>query len=73
LKAYRRLNPWFQWIPDDELAGGMVLGSAPHCRARLGELAADLGLAWPVVDLSGLAAEETLRNLEALAPGSGSR
>jgi len=73
LKAYRRLNPWFHWIPDDELAGALVLGSASHCRARLAELAASLDLAWPVVDLSGLAAEATLRNLEALAPGSGSR
>ena len=73
LKAYRRLNPWFHWIPDDELAGARVLGSADHCVARLREIAASLGLAWPVVDLSGLDAEATLRNLEALAPGSALR
>jgi hypothetical protein len=73
LQAYRRLNPWFQSIPEAELSGALVLGPASHCRARLAELAASLELAWPVVDLSGLPAEATLRNLEALAPDSGSR
>jgi len=73
IKEYRRLNPWFQSIPDAELAGAMVLGTASRCRARLRELAADLGLDWPVLDLSGLDAEASLRNLEALAPEPDSR
>jgi hypothetical protein len=51
----------------------MLRGTASHCRARLAELAARLRLDWPVLDLSGLAAEATLRNLEALAPSAGSR
>jgi alkanesulfonate monooxygenase SsuD/methylene tetrahydromethanopterin reductase-like flavin-dependent oxidoreductase (luciferase family) len=72
-KEYRRLNPWFQSIPDAELAGAMVLGTAARCRARLAELAEDLALDWPVLDLSGLDAEATLRNLEALAPEPASR
>ena len=72
-KEYRRLNPWFQSIPDGELAGAMVLGTASQCRDRLGELAAQLSLDWPVLDLSGLDAEASLRNLEALAPEAGSR
>jgi alkanesulfonate monooxygenase SsuD/methylene tetrahydromethanopterin reductase-like flavin-dependent oxidoreductase (luciferase family) len=71
-KEYRRLNPWFQSIPDGELAGAMVLGSASQCRERLLELATRLGLDWPVLDLSGLDAEASLRTLEALAPAAGS-
>lgn len=73
LREYRRLNPWFHWLPDTELAGALLLGSAADCRARLAELAATLGLAWPVLDLSGLAVDATLRNLEAFAPTAGSR
>jgi alkanesulfonate monooxygenase SsuD/methylene tetrahydromethanopterin reductase-like flavin-dependent oxidoreductase (luciferase family) len=72
-KEYRRLNPWFHWIPDDELAGAMILGTPARCRARLAELAEELGLDWPVVDLSGLAAEPSRRVLEALAPAAASR
>ena len=70
-KEYRRLSPWFQSIPDGELAGAMVLGSASQCRARLLELATRLSLDWPVLDLSGLDSEATLRTLEALAPAAG--
>ncbi len=70
---YRRLNPWFHSIRESELVEAMLLGTASHCRARLGELAALLRLDWPVLDLSGLGAEATLRNLEALAPEAGSR
>jgi alkanesulfonate monooxygenase SsuD/methylene tetrahydromethanopterin reductase-like flavin-dependent oxidoreductase (luciferase family) len=73
LKEYRRLNPWFRWIPDGELAEAMVLGTASRCRERLAELAAGLRLDWPVVDLSGLAAEPSLRVMEALAPAAASR
>ncbi len=72
-KEYRRLNPWFHSIRDDELGEAMLLGTASHCRARLAELATQLRLDWPVVDLSGLGAEASLRNLEALAPRAGSR
>ena len=52
-------------IPDAELSEALVLGPAADCRARLAELAASLQLAWPVLDLTGLKAEATLRNLEA--------
>ena len=73
LAEYRRLNPWFHSIPDTELRDALVLGPGPDCRARLEQLTQELGLAWPVLDLSGLAADATLRALEALAPGAGSR
>jgi len=73
LAEYRRLNPWFRSIPDAELGDALVLGSAAECRARLEQIARSLELSWPVLDLSGLAAEASLRTLEALAPGASSR
>jgi alkanesulfonate monooxygenase SsuD/methylene tetrahydromethanopterin reductase-like flavin-dependent oxidoreductase (luciferase family) len=72
-REYRRLNPWFHSIPESELAEAMLLGAGPDCRARLDELVERLRLDWPVLDLSGLGAEATLRNLEALAPEPVSR
>jgi alkanesulfonate monooxygenase SsuD/methylene tetrahydromethanopterin reductase-like flavin-dependent oxidoreductase (luciferase family) len=72
-REYRRLNPWFRSIHDHELAEAMVLGPADRCRARLAEAVEKLRLDWPVLDLCGLAAEETLRTLEALAPAAASR
>jgi alkanesulfonate monooxygenase SsuD/methylene tetrahydromethanopterin reductase-like flavin-dependent oxidoreductase (luciferase family) len=73
LREYRRLNPWFHSIPDSELGPALVLGPAAECRARLADLAADLQLAWPVLDLTGLPAAATLRQLETFAPAGGSR
>ncbi len=73
LAEYKRLNPWFRSLPDSELAGALVLGSAAECGARLEQLTQTLDLAWPVLDLSGLAADATLRTLEALAPLAASR
>jgi alkanesulfonate monooxygenase SsuD/methylene tetrahydromethanopterin reductase-like flavin-dependent oxidoreductase (luciferase family) len=72
-REFRRLNPWFRSIRDDELGEAIVAGPASACRARLAELAARLRLDLPVLDLCGLAAEPTLRTLEALAPAAASR
>jgi alkanesulfonate monooxygenase SsuD/methylene tetrahydromethanopterin reductase-like flavin-dependent oxidoreductase (luciferase family) len=68
LAEFRRLNPWFAEIADDEIIPGLVVGSPPDCRRQLAELAHELSLELPVVDLSGLAAEPAQRALEALAP-----
>jgi alkanesulfonate monooxygenase SsuD/methylene tetrahydromethanopterin reductase-like flavin-dependent oxidoreductase (luciferase family) len=67
-REYRARNPWFGAIPDTEIARALVVGNAAHCRGRLAELAGELALDLPVVDLSGLAAEPARRLLEALAP-----
>jgi alkanesulfonate monooxygenase SsuD/methylene tetrahydromethanopterin reductase-like flavin-dependent oxidoreductase (luciferase family) len=72
-REYRRLNPWFRSIRDDERAEAIVAGPAARCRARLAEAAERLRLDWPVLDLCGLGAEETLRTLDALAPAAASR
>ena len=41
---YRRLNPWFGELSDDECAAAMVVGSAERCRARLAALGDELNL-----------------------------
>ena len=69
LAAFRRLNPWFRSFPDAELGPALILGEAPRCRARIAELAAELRLDYPVLDLSGLEAGAARRLLEALRPG----
>ena len=68
LAAFRHLNPWFSSIPDAELGPALILGEASRCRERIAELAAELGLDQPVLDLSGLEAGAARRLLEALRP-----
>jgi alkanesulfonate monooxygenase SsuD/methylene tetrahydromethanopterin reductase-like flavin-dependent oxidoreductase (luciferase family) len=68
LREYRELNPWFGAIPDAELAEGLVVGSAADCGRRIAELARELSLDLPVIDLSGLAAAPARRLMEDLAP-----
>ncbi len=65
---FRRLNPWFSDVPDRDLPRAVVAGSPEACRARLEEIREQLGLALPVVDLSGLPVEEATRQLDGLAP-----
>ena len=69
LVAFRRLNPWFRSVPDAELGPSLIVGEAPRCRARIAELAAELRLDHPVLDLSGLEAGAARRLLVALRPG----
>jgi alkanesulfonate monooxygenase SsuD/methylene tetrahydromethanopterin reductase-like flavin-dependent oxidoreductase (luciferase family) len=70
LAEFRRLNPWFRSIPDAEVAPALVLGDAQRCLARIREISAELQLALPVLDLSGLEAGATRRLLEALGPAN---
>jgi len=68
LRQYRELNPWFSAIPDAELAAGLAVGGAADCGRRIAELARELSLDLPVIDLSGLAAGPARRAMEGLAP-----
>ena len=65
---YRRLNPWFGELSDDECAAAMVVGGAERCRARLAALGDELNLDFPVIDLSGLDAAASRVALEGMAP-----
>jgi alkanesulfonate monooxygenase SsuD/methylene tetrahydromethanopterin reductase-like flavin-dependent oxidoreductase (luciferase family) len=67
LAEYRRLNPWFDDVPDAELKPALVLGDARSCREQLAALARELGLALPVADLSGLDARASAAGLAGLA------
>ena len=68
LAEYRRLNPWFGELSDDESAAAMVVGSAERCRTRLAALSEELELDFPVIDLSGLDAAASRVALEGMAP-----
>lgn len=68
LREFRRLNPWFHRVPDRELTGALVVGSGDQCAARVEEIARELRLDLPVLDLSGLAADAARHALESLAP-----
>ncbi|MCC6640653.1 MAG: LLM class flavin-dependent oxidoreductase [Deltaproteobacteria bacterium] len=65
---FRRLNPWFADVSDAELNEGLVAGPAVHCRGRIDEIRESLGLALPIVDLSGLSEASAMAQLDALAP-----
>lgn len=69
LAEFRRWNPWFDAIHDAELAPALVVGPPAECRNRLVEIARELRLELPVLDLSGLDAEAALEALEALPAG----
>jgi alkanesulfonate monooxygenase SsuD/methylene tetrahydromethanopterin reductase-like flavin-dependent oxidoreductase (luciferase family) len=68
LAEFRRLNPWFGFVPDAEATAALVVGSPERCRARIAELAAACGIDEPYLDLSGVPAGEARRILAALSP-----
>jgi hypothetical protein len=68
LAAWRRFHPWFAAVPDAELAPAILAGDASRCRAQLEALREALGLALPIVDLTGLPCDAARRALDALAP-----
>jgi alkanesulfonate monooxygenase SsuD/methylene tetrahydromethanopterin reductase-like flavin-dependent oxidoreductase (luciferase family) len=69
LTEFRRWNPWFRDLLDGELAPALVIGKPSECRERISQLAAQLGLEMPVVDLSGLDAHRAREVLEGLPAG----
>jgi hypothetical protein len=70
-REFRRLNPWYAGVTDEELGEAIVAGPPDACRARLAEIARTLRIDLPVVDLSGLGHDASRRILDALAPGAG--
>lgn len=70
-REFRRLNPWYAGVTDEELDEAIVAGPPDACRARLAEIARTLRIDLPVVDLSGLRHDASRRILDALAPGAG--
>jgi hypothetical protein len=63
---FRRLNPWFRSIPDDQLGEAIVAGSPEACRSRIREIAESFRLDLPVADLSGLSHDAARRAIDAL-------
>lgn len=73
LAEFRRLNPWFATLPDEEIEAALVVGDAAHCRTRLAELAGECALDLPVIDLSGMDAGAARHILEAIPCGGETR
>ena len=69
LAEFRRLNPWFENLPDRQVRPALVLGSGAECAARLADLARELHIDRPILDLTGLDADTTRRQLESIPPG----
>ena len=65
---FRRWNPWFDAIHDAELAPALVVGTPAECRERLAEIARELRLEMPVLDLSGLDAAGRPRRVSKRSP-----
>jgi hypothetical protein len=63
---FRRLNPWFRDISDEQLGEAIVAGSPAACRSRLREIAESCHLDLPVADLSGLSHDAARRAIDAL-------
>jgi alkanesulfonate monooxygenase SsuD/methylene tetrahydromethanopterin reductase-like flavin-dependent oxidoreductase (luciferase family) len=68
LAEFRRLNPWFRSVPDAEAQAALVVGPSEHCGERIPALAQELGVARPVLDLSGVPSGAARDLLLALAP-----
>jgi hypothetical protein len=66
---FRRLNPWFRGLPDEQLSEAIVAGPPETCRRRLAQIQRCFGLELPVLDLSGLPRPQSEALLEACAPG----
>lgn len=65
---FLRWNPWFGDLAEGELREAVVAGDAADCRRTLAQLAAELRLALPVIDASGLDADAARHLLDAFAP-----
>jgi hypothetical protein len=64
---YRRLNPWFEALPDDQLGEAIVAGSPEDCLSRIREVTERFHLDLPVADLSGLAHDAARQAIDSLA------
>jgi len=64
---FRRLNPWFQTLRDDQLEKAIMAGPPETCRRRIAEIAERFQLELPVADLSGLPHDAARRAIDSLA------
>jgi len=69
-REYRRHAPWFRGLDAGEVERAILYGEPQACRDKLAQLREQLGLALPIVDLSGLDEAGAERALEALAPAA---
>ena len=65
---YRRHCPWFSDLDEAEVRQALLWGEPERCRDRLAEMAADLDVDMPVLDLTGLDESASQQALEIFAP-----
>ncbi len=66
IAAYRRHAPWFAGLSEAELSDAVLWGEPERCRERLAALRAELDVALPIADLTGLDEKGAERALAAL-------
>lgn len=64
---YRRWNPWFAGLGEDELPAAVVAGPVDACRRRIAAIRDELGIDLPLLDTTGLDRTATERVMEQLA------
>jgi len=64
---FRRLNPWFENIPSEQLGEAIAAGPPEACLERIARIAELFRLDLPVADLSGLPHDAARRAIDALA------
>jgi alkanesulfonate monooxygenase SsuD/methylene tetrahydromethanopterin reductase-like flavin-dependent oxidoreductase (luciferase family) len=69
-RAYRRHAPWFRGLDEGSVERAILYGEPRACRDKLALMRDELGLALPIVDLSGLDEAGAERALAALAPAA---
>ena len=71
-RAYRHHSPWFRGLGPHEVERAILYGDPGRCRDRLAQMRAELDLALPILDLTGLDESGVAHALEALAPAAAS-
>ncbi len=70
---YRAHAPWFRGLDERQTERAILHGEPEACRAKLERMRDELGLALPIVDLTGLGEAGAERALRALAPAPPAR
>jgi len=68
--AFRRFHPWFADVSDAAIPAAVLCGGPSAARAQLARMRAEFALELPIVDVTGLPADEAEAALVALAPGA---
>ncbi len=66
-KEFRKLNPWFSDVTESDLPNAIIAGSPDECLERITTLTSQFHLDLPIIDFSGLTAEDLTYQIKSLA------